>query len=106
MKTAISEADMIIAVVESTSTLPHEEIELFNQFPVSLYAVNKCDLGIPLTEEAISKLSGGDRVVKISALTGEGIDDLRQAIHPLISAEAQANIEDAIVTMQRHYSST
>ena len=79
-KTAISEADMIIAVVELTSTLPPEEIELFNQFPVSLYAINKCDLGIALSEEAISKLSGGDRVVKISALTGEGIDDLRQAI--------------------------
>jgi tRNA modification GTPase len=102
-KNAISEADVIIAVVESTSTLPHEEIELFNQFPVSLYAINKCDLGIALTEEAISKLSG-DRVVKISALTGEGIDDLRQAIHRLIALEAQASIEDAIITNERHYS--
>jgi tRNA modification GTPase len=103
-KTAISEADMIIAVVESTSTLPPEEIELFNQFPVSLYAINKCDLGIALSEEAISQLSGGDRVVKISALTGEGIDDLRQAIHRLIAVEAQASIEDAIITNERHYS--
>src|SRR5262249_45865210 len=103
-KTAISEADMIIAVVESTSTLPPEEIELFNQFPVGLYALNKCDLGVASSVEAISILSGCDRVVKISALTGEGIDDLRQAIHRLIAVEAQANIEDAIITNERHYS--
>src|SRR5262249_29822285 len=103
-KTAISEADLIIAVIDSTSTLPPEEIELFNQFPVSLYTVNKCDLGATISEEAISKLAGGDRVVKISALTGEGIDDLRRAIHRLITAESHTNIEDAIITNERHYS--
>jgi tRNA modification GTPase len=107
-KTAISEADLIIAVVESSSTLPPEEVELFKEFPVSLYAINKCDLGGALSpaffEEAISKLSGGDRVVKLSALTGEGIDDLRQAIHRLIVVEARTGIEDAIITNERHYS--
>jgi tRNA modification GTPase len=103
-KTAISEADLIVAVVESTSTLPPEEIELFNQFPVSLYAVNKCDLGAALSEEAISKLAGEDSVVKISALTGDGIDDLRRAIHRLITAESHTSIEDAIITNERHYS--
>jgi tRNA modification GTPase len=107
-KTAISEADLIIAVIESTSTLPPEEIELFKEFPVSLYAINKCDLGGALSpaliEKAINKLSGGDRLVKISALTGAGIDDLRQAIHRLVVVEARTGIEDAIITNERHYS--
>jgi len=103
-KTAISEADLIIAVVESTSTLPPEEIELFKEFPISLYAVNKCDLGITLSEEMISRMSDGARVVKVSAITGEGIDILRQAIHHQIAVEAQTNIEDAIITNERHYS--
>src|SRR5262249_21982292 len=71
---------------------------------VSLYAVNKCDLGAALSEEAISRLTGGDRIVKISALTGEGIDDLRAAIHRLITVESRAGIEDAIITNERHYS--
>lgn len=43
-KTAISEADLILAIVESTSTLPTEEIEQLAQFPVGIYVVNKCDL--------------------------------------------------------------
>jgi tRNA modification GTPase len=103
-KTAISEADLIIAVIESTSTLPAEEIELFKEFPVSLYAINKCDLGAALSEEAIIKLSGADRVVRISALTGEGIDDLRRAVHRMIVAESSTGIEDAIITNERHYS--
>jgi tRNA modification GTPase len=103
-KTAIAEADLIIAVVESTSTLPSEEIELLNQFPVSLYAINKCDLGGALSEEAVIRISGSDRVVKVSALTGDGIDELRRAIHRLIAVEAQTNVEDAIITNERHYS--
>src|SRR5215468_5336635 len=103
-KTAISEADLIIAVVESNSALPREEIELFKEFPISLYAVNKCDLGITLSEEMISRMSDGARVVKVSAITGEGIDILRQSIHHQIAVEAQTNIEDAIITNERHYS--
>jgi tRNA modification GTPase len=103
-KTAISEADLIIAVIDSTSTLPPEEIELFKEFPISLYAINKCDLGVTPSKEAMSELSGGDRVVKISALTGEGIDALREAIHQLIVVEARTGIEDAIITNERHYS--
>jgi len=103
-KTAISEADLIIAVVESTSTLPPEEIELFNQFPIGFYAVNKCDLGAVLSDEAISRLSDGCRVVKVSAITGEGVDELKRAIHQRIAVEAQTNIEDAIITNERHYS--
>ncbi len=103
-KTAISEADLIVAVVEANSTLPPDEIEMFKQFPVSLYAINKCDLGVTLSEEAMSRLSGGARAVKISALTGEGIDDLRQAIHQMIAVEARTGVEDAIITNERHYS--
>ena len=103
-KAAISEADQIIAVVESTSTLPPEEIEMLKEFPINLYAINKCDLGITVSEDAISGLSEGARVVKVSAVTGEGIDILRQAIHRQIALEAPTNIEDAIITNERHYS--
>src|SRR5215831_12640988 len=91
-RTAINEADLIIAVIESTSVLPPEEIELFNQFPIGLYAINKCDLGVTLSDEAISGVSDDAQVVKVSALTGEGIDGLRRAIHERIVVEAQTNI--------------
>lgn len=57
-----------------------------------------------MSEEALSKLSEKIPVVKVSAMTGEGIDELKQAIHQRIIAEAHTNIEDAIITNERHYS--
>jgi tRNA modification GTPase len=102
--TAISEADFIVAVIESRSTLPGEEIELIEQFPVNLYAINKCDLGLTLPEAVMEWLSARGSVVKVSALTGEGIDELKRTIHRQIVTESQTNIEDAIITNERHYS--
>src|SRR6185369_1527843 len=78
-RTAIIEADMIIAVVESTSALPPEEIELFNQFPIGLYAINKCDLSDGLSETATRRLSDESPVIKVSAITGQGIEELKRA---------------------------
>jgi tRNA modification GTPase len=101
---AISEADFIIAVIESNSTLPGEEIELIEQFPVNLYVINKCDLGVTLPEAAMEWLRARGSVVKVSALTGDGIDELKRTIHRQIGAESQTNIEDAIITNERHYS--
>jgi tRNA modification GTPase len=102
--TAISEADLILAVIESTSTLPPEEIELLNQFPVGLYVINKRDLGVVVSEEKLNRLSEGIPIVKVSAITGEGIDELKQAIYERIIAGPHAKIEDAIITNERHYS--
>jgi tRNA modification GTPase len=103
-KSAINEADLVIAVVESTSALPPEEIELFNQFPIGLYAINKCDLGDGLSDTAIRILPNDSPVIKVSAITGAGIEELKQAIHRRIAVEAQSNTEDAIITNERHYS--
>ncbi|MGH9839255.1 MAG: tRNA modification GTPase, partial [Blastocatellia bacterium] len=102
-KTAITEADFIIAVIESNSTLPAEEIELFAQFPVNFYVINKCDLGVTLSGEKMEQLAAQTPVVKVSALTGEGMDNLRQMIYESLIAGAQTKIEDAIITNERHY---
>lgn len=102
-KTAISEADLILAVIESTSSLPSEEIELLRQFPVGLYVVNKSDLGVVVPEESLVRLSEGIPIVKVSSITGEGIDELKRAIHQRILAEAHTSVEGAIITNERHY---
>ncbi len=102
-KTAITDADFIIAVIESHSTLPEEEIELFAQFPIGLYVINKCDLGVMLSGQAMEELAAQTPVVNVSALTGEGVDDLRQMIYESLIAGAQTKIEDAIITNERHF---
>jgi tRNA modification GTPase len=61
-------------------------------------------LGITLPEVAMEWLRASGSVAKVSALTGEGIDELKRMIHRQIGAESQTNIEDAIITNERHYS--
>lgn len=102
-KTAISEADYVIAILEANSTLLPEERELFAQFPVNLHVINKCDLGVSLSEEAIRSLAAHAPVLQVSALTGAGIEDLKQFIHRQLTAGTLPASESAIITNERHY---
>jgi tRNA modification GTPase len=99
-KTAISEADYIIAVVEANS-LEADEPELLASFPIDLYLVNKCDLGISISPEALT--SQRAKILYASALTGEGIDQLRETIHQEIISGELMNPENAIITNERHF---
>lgn len=102
-RSAISEADFVIAVFESNSILHDEEKELLSQFPVNLFVANKCDLGEELPEDSISFLSDLAPLMRVSALTGKGIEELKQFIYrQLVSENWQLN-ESAIITNERHY---
>jgi tRNA modification GTPase len=102
-KTAISEADFIITVIEANSALEADELDLLDQFPVDIYVVNKCDLGISIPEEKLRSLSAKLPLLRVSALTGEGIDQLKDTIHRKIVAGELTNVESAIVTNERHF---
>jgi len=104
-RSAISEADFIIAVLEANASLSPKDLDLFDQIPVNVYALNKSDLGITLTDEVIHSLFHNKPVLKISALTGQGIDQLKQHIYDGITSGAQTILEGAIITNERHYSS-
>src|SRR5262249_16904228 len=75
-----------------------------DQFPIDLCVINKCDLGITLTESAIDSLISRSPITKVSALTGEGIEQLRQTIFHRLITDTKTNVEDAIITNERHYS--
>jgi tRNA modification GTPase len=99
-KTTISEADYIVAVVEATS-LEADEPELLANFPIDLYVINKCDLGISISREELK--SQRAKILHVSALTGDGIDQLRDTIHREIISGELMNTESAIITNERHY---
>ncbi len=102
-RSVISEADFVIAVVESNSTLPDDEKELLSQFPVNLFVVNKCDLDVKLSEVSLHFLTDRAPLLKVSALTGEGIEELKQFIYRQFVAESWQTNESAIITNERHY---
>src|SRR5262249_49984397 len=102
-KSAISDADFVVAVIEANSAWPLEEKGLLDQFPINIFVINKCDFGVRLSGLAKNILASKAPVIYTSALTGEGISELRQAIHQQLVSESQGSRENAIITNERHY---
>ncbi len=100
---AATEADIVIAVVDSTAESLEEDIRLAEESRADIVALNKCDLtpGPALTKG--THLFGGD-VRRVSALTGMGIEELKDAIYTAITAGASPLAEGAIITSERHFS--
>lgn len=102
-KSAISEADFVMAVVEAGTLLPAEEKELIAQFPINLFVVNKSDLGVEMHEDSFRFLAERAATLSVSALTGEGIEELKRHIYQQLVSESQAANESAIITNERHF---
>jgi tRNA modification GTPase len=102
-KGAIAEADFVLGVFSVESTLSNEELEYFNEQRVNLYVINKCDLGLTWPQADLERLAQYAPVCQVSALTGQGIEELKQAICQQALSQAHTNLEDAIITNERHY---
>lgn len=102
-KSAIAEADLVVAVVDATNNSPDEELAFIGQFAVHLYVLNKSDLSLAWPAEAIQQLNQKAPVLQVSALTGQGIPEFKEAIYRQAVSAAQTNPEDAIITNERHY---
>jgi len=102
-KIALSEADFIIAVFEANKSSSVDDLDYFGQFPVNLYVINKCDLGINLPDSFTHCLSQSRPIALISALTGQGMEELRQLIYHEITRGTQAGNQDVIITNERHF---
>lgn len=102
-RSAISEADFVVAVIEASSTFPDEEKELLSQFPINLFVINKSDLGVVLPDSAKKFLAEKASVIQASAINGDGIEELKQAIHQQLLSESQFANDSAIITNERHF---
>lgn len=102
-RTAITEADLVIAVLDAQERLSQEELDLLREFPVNLYLINKCDLESRLPETVVDSLAERHELIHVSALTGMGIDDLKDAIARQIVGGNRTVIESAIITNERHF---
>ena len=94
---ALSEADLVLVVVDSSSPLTKDDHDLIEASRVrrALVIANKNDL-------AGSEVSAdGIEVFKTSALTGEGIDQLRDAILNQVSGNSGVEHEAGFLTNVR-----
>jgi tRNA modification GTPase len=98
---ALADADLVLAVLDASQPASAEDEELLRQTQSrpAIVVGNKCDLQY---SGQWSVASGQIPVVRVSALTGEGIADLRSEILRHIGGETGTQVEAGFLTNVRH----
>ena len=97
---ALADADLVLVVLDASQGETAEHAELLRQAdnrPVIVVG-NKCDLG----SDGQWSVASGQRFVRTSALTGEGIAELRAEILHHIGGETGMQAESGFLTNVRH----
>ena len=101
---ALADADIVLLVLDATVLPGQEELELLATLAQrrALVVVNKSDLAHPgaAMEAALSGL--GLPIVHTSALSGEGVEDLKQKMLALVG-DTTADTESGMLTSLRQY---
>lgn len=99
---ALADADLVLVVLDGSQAVTAEDKQLLQQAEARPVAVvlNKIDLG---ASDRCSALSDQRIVIRASALTGEGIGDLRGAILRHVGGEAGGQAEAGFLTNVRHH---
>lgn len=98
-------ADLPVVVVDASEPLCGVDRELLKEAAgrSSLVVMNKTDLPSAVDGHEIAGLSGGGSLVRTSALTGAGIDDLHHAlVKAARSGFEERGLEDPLLTNVRH----
>ncbi|HTC93347.1 MAG TPA: tRNA uridine-5-carboxymethylaminomethyl(34) synthesis GTPase MnmE [Terriglobales bacterium] len=102
---ALAEADLVLVVLDAGSRQsevlhPEEDLLLRNRLEnrAAVFVLNKSDL----VKTPLAAPPAGHPVLHTSALTGEGISELRQAILKQIAGERGAQQESGMLTNVRH----
>jgi tRNA modification GTPase len=102
---ALSEADLVLVVLDSTHELSAEDYELLQVSSArrAIAVANKADLAPGAVMQLDAAPTFENQVFKTSAITGEGIDALRAAILEQVSGRsARGEHETGFLTNIRH----
>lgn len=96
-KEMMSQADLVLVVVNYSEALTNEDEELFRavQGKDFIVIVNKTDLPQAIDMERVIELAAGNRVITTSLIEEQGIDELEKAIADLFF---EGTIDSADVT--------
>lgn len=97
----VDRADVVLMVVDSARSLDEEERALLRREGIPLViALNKKDLDAVTSQEELHLLAPGAAIVRTCAVTGDGVDTLRQALYD--TALRGTSPEEAYLTSERH----
>lgn len=105
---SLQSADLVLYVTDASSGLAEEDVDLLNRLKdkPTILVLNKIDLlpeeaRGPQTKECADRLGRSPKTVQTSASSGQGIDELEDAIADGV-ASGGLNTESAIVSNVRH----
>ncbi len=104
-KQIASEADLIIAIFDSSKELEEEDREILELIKnkKAIILLNKCDLENPkITENNKEFENQKENILKISALKEEGINELKEKITDLFKINQIQIDNEIVVTNLRH----
>ncbi|MDE3017658.1 MAG: tRNA uridine-5-carboxymethylaminomethyl(34) synthesis GTPase MnmE [Nitrospirota bacterium] len=111
-RAAMEQAELLLILVDGSVLLNEEDRALLALHPDKkrLLVINKSDLPGLVPDEALpvwakASSSGIGKVVRISALTGAGLDNLRDAIRTSVLRDDFESGDSAVVTRLRHQTS-
>jgi len=101
---ALADADLALVVIDASRPVRENEIELIQSLAGrrAIVAANKCDLDTKPIQLQFQEPGESLSVVRTSAVTGEGLDELRRTILELIRGSGSGN-EDGMLTSVRHH---
>ncbi len=102
-KEALEDADLTLFVVDGSEPLREADRLIYNLVnpDSSVIVENKIDLNRTLNSDVLKSLTGREPAVRISARTGEGIEQLKETMRQTVLGE-DVSIEDPLVTRTRH----
>jgi tRNA modification GTPase len=108
---ALADADLVLLVLDASQPASAEDSELLRQMEqrAAIIVENKVDIAPPPSPTAKDDSPGAARAgatqaatVRTSAVTGDGIPELRKVILGHVSGESGANAESGFLTNARH----
>lgn len=103
-KEIAKEADLIIAIFDSTKDLTQEDMEILDliQDKKAIIILNKIDLGLTLKESDARLQKASHPILKISVLNNIGIDNLYSEITELFNLNEINFDNEIVITNIRH----
>ena len=100
----LDQAEFILVVLDGSTSLEERDRELLEkvQGKQHLIVLNKVDLGTRISAEELRQPNESASIVSISATTGMGLDDLKDAVKNAVLHTVRQSDDQVIVTQVRH----
>lgn len=99
---AVRAAQLTLFVVDASKPLEESDLEAFRHVAGDAFIIlNKSDAGNAISGDEISRSFGDKKVLRVSAITGNGIDVLKEALYDF-AARDKTSAEGMLVTNMRH----